>query len=164
MHNPMMAQLEDFRPQVFRAAAGRLFLMRSAVTLGVRSFDCAGERVSSTRQGSVLLTYANEAAAMVSEASTLYRRPSEDTLALATSLTSVEVALMCPEQDQGEWAHVLGNTVHVVAKKGEGLAAGLTFVSRHFTAGAGQQAILQNCSALRPHREQRSGSNGGVMQ
>jgi glycosyltransferase A (GT-A) superfamily protein (DUF2064 family) len=31
--------------------------------------------------------------------------------------------------------------VSVVAKKGEGLAAGLTFVWRHFTAADGQQAI-----------------------
>ena len=62
--------------------------------LGVRLFDCAGEKVSLTRQGSVLLTYANEVAAVVSEASTLYRRLLEDTLALATSLTRVEVALM----------------------------------------------------------------------
>ncbi|HEX2666369.1 MAG TPA: LysR family transcriptional regulator, partial [Candidatus Acidoferrum sp.] len=93
--------------------------------LGVRLFDCAGEKVSLTRQGSVLLTHANEVAAMVSEAT--------------------------------------GNTV-LAAKKGEALAAGLTFVLRHFTAAPGQQAILQNCSALRPHREQRSGSNGGVMQ
>ena len=33
-----------------------------------------------------------------------------------------------------ELAHVLGNTVQVVAQRGEGLAAGLTSVFRHFTA------------------------------
>src|SRR5882762_8644405 len=53
----------------------------------------------------------------------LYRCLLEDTLALATSLTSVEVAVMCPEADQDELAHLLGNTVQVVAQKGEGLAA-----------------------------------------
>lgn len=82
MHNPMMAQLEDSRLKVFRAAtehlnchkaAVRLLLTHPAVTLqvkamesdlGMRLFDCAGETVSLTRQGSVLLTYANEVAAM----------------------------------------------------------------------------------------------------
>lgn len=67
MHNPIMAQLENFRPKVFRAAtehlnfhkaAGRLFLTHPAVTLqikarasglGLRLFDCAGENVSLTR-------------------------------------------------------------------------------------------------------------------
>src|SRR5438105_12667538 len=64
----------------------------------------------------------------------LYRCLLEDTLALAKSLTRVEVAVMCPEPDQDELAHLIGNTVHVVAQKGEGLAEGLTSVFRHFTA------------------------------
>jgi uncharacterized protein len=71
----------------------------------------------------------------------LYRCLLEDTLALATSLTSVEVAMMCPASDQEELAHLFGNTVQVVAQKGEGLAAGLTSVFRHFTA-AGQQHVI----------------------
>ncbi|HYL85516.1 MAG TPA: TIGR04282 family arsenosugar biosynthesis glycosyltransferase [Candidatus Angelobacter sp.] len=71
----------------------------------------------------------------------LYRCLLEDTLALAKSLTSVEVAVMCPESDRDELAHLLGNTVQVVAQKGQGLAAGLTSVFRHFTA-AGRQRVL----------------------
>ncbi len=71
----------------------------------------------------------------------LYRCLLEDTLALATSLTSVEVAVMCPESDHDELAHLLGNTVQIVAQKGDGLAAGLTSVFRHFTA-AGQQHVI----------------------
>jgi len=78
----------------------------------------------------------------------LYRCLLEDTLALATSLTSVEVAVMCPESDQDELAHLLGNTVEVVAQKGEGLAAGLTSVFRHFTAG-GRHVIAFNSDS--PH-------------
>jgi len=46
----------------------------------------------------------------------------------------VEAAVMCPELDQDELAHLLGNTVQVVAQQGNGLAAGLTSVFRHFTA------------------------------
>src|SRR5260370_1880166 len=73
----------------------------------------------------------------------------EDTIALATSLTSVEVAVMCLESDQDELAHLLGNTVQVVAQKGEGLAAGLTSVFRHFTAAGRQHVIAFNSDS--PH-------------
>src|SRR5690348_4889455 len=67
----------------------------------------------------------------------------EDTLSLAKSLTGVEVAVMCPELDRDELADLLGNAVQVVAQKGEGLAAGLTSVFRHFT-GSGQHVIAFN--------------------
>src|SRR5260370_8782651 len=63
----------------------------------------------------------------------LYRCLLEDTLALAKSLTSVEVAVMCPESDQDELPHLVGNPVQVVAHKAEGLAPGLTSVFRHCT-------------------------------
>src|SRR6266699_1602983 len=79
----------------------------------------------------------------------LYRCLLEDTLALATSLTKVEVAVMCPESDRDELAHLLGNTVQVVAQKGEGLAAGLTSVFRHFTAAGRQHVIAFNSDS--PH-------------
>ena len=79
----------------------------------------------------------------------LYRCLLEDTLALAKSVASVEVAVMCPESDQEELAHLLGNTVQVVAQKGEGLAAGLTSVFRHFTADGRQRVIAFNSDS--PH-------------
>jgi len=79
----------------------------------------------------------------------LYRCLLEDTLALARSLTSVEVAVMCPESDQEELTHLAGNTVQVVAQKGEGLAAGLTSVFRHFTAAGRQHVIAFNSDS--PH-------------
>ena len=79
----------------------------------------------------------------------LYRCLLEDTVALATSLTSVEVAVMCPEPDQEELAQLIGNRVKVVAQKGEGLAAGLNSVFRHFTAGGQQQVIAFNSDS--PH-------------
>src|SRR5215472_9715171 len=80
-----MAQLENFRLKVFRTvaehlnfhkAAEQLFLTQPAVTLqikalesdlGVRLFDRRGGRVALTRHGSILLTYANKLAAVVSE-------------------------------------------------------------------------------------------------
>src|SRR5215472_12532043 len=79
----------------------------------------------------------------------LYRCLLEDTLALAKSLTSVEVAVMCPESDQDELAHLLANTAQVVAQKGEGLAAGLTSVFRYFTAAGRQHVIAFNSDS--PH-------------
>jgi rSAM/selenodomain-associated transferase 1 len=79
----------------------------------------------------------------------LYRCLLEDTLALAKSLTRVEVAVMCPESDQNELAQLVGDTVQVVAQKGEGLAAGLTSVFRHFTAAGRQLVIAFNSDS--PH-------------
>ena len=79
----------------------------------------------------------------------LYRCLLEDTLALAKSLTSVEVAVMCPESDQAELVHLFGDTVPVVAQEGEGLAAGLTSVFRHFTAPGRQRVIAFNSDS--PH-------------
>jgi uncharacterized protein len=64
----------------------------------------------------------------------LYRCLLEDTVSLARSLTGVEVAVICPESDTGELALLLGDSVRVVAQKGQGLAAGLASVFAHFTA------------------------------
>jgi rSAM/selenodomain-associated transferase 1 len=71
----------------------------------------------------------------------LYRCLLEDTVALAKSLATVEVAVMCPEADKEELAGLLCDTVRVVAQKGAGLAAGLTSVFRHFTAGGRQRVV-----------------------
>ena len=79
----------------------------------------------------------------------LYRCLLEDTLALATSLTNVEVAVMCPEPDQDELAQLVGNAVQVVTQTGEGLAAGLTSVFQHFTGSGGRHVIAFNSDS--PH-------------
>ena len=79
----------------------------------------------------------------------LYRCLLEDTVALAKSLTRVEVAVMCPESDGDELAQLLGNTVQVVTQNGEGLAAGLTSVFRHFTAVGRRNVIAFNSDS--PH-------------
>ena len=79
----------------------------------------------------------------------LYRCLLEDTVALAKSLTSVDVAMMCRESDREELADLLGNTVQIVAQEGEGLAAGLTSVFRRFTATPQQHVIAFNSDS--PH-------------
>jgi uncharacterized protein len=79
----------------------------------------------------------------------LYRCLLEDTLRLAKSLTGIEVAVMCPESDQAELADLFGNTVPVVAQKGEGLAAGLTCVFRYFAAARRRSVVAFNSDS--PH-------------
>ncbi|HYM79490.1 MAG TPA: TIGR04282 family arsenosugar biosynthesis glycosyltransferase [Candidatus Dormibacteraeota bacterium] len=69
-----------------------------------------------------------------------YRCLLDDTLALAQSLSDVEVAIMCPESDVNELAQLAGNEASVVAQKGEGLAAGLTSVFAHFPHGHRREA------------------------
>jgi rSAM/selenodomain-associated transferase 1 len=78
----------------------------------------------------------------------------EDTLALARSLSDVEVAIMCPEPDVNELVRLAGTeapggAVSVVAQKGEGLAAGLTSVFAHFTDGDQRRVIAFNSDS--PH-------------
>jgi DNA-binding transcriptional LysR family regulator len=81
-----MAQLENYRLKIFRTVAGRLsfrraaeelFLTQPAVTLqikaleddlGIRLFDRTFTRVSLTRQGAILLRYAQKIAALAAEA------------------------------------------------------------------------------------------------
>lgn len=78
----------------------------------------------------------------------LYRCLLEDTVALAKSLTGVDVAVMCPGTDRDDLAEFLGDAVLIVEQNGEGLAAGLTSVFKHFTAG-GQHVIAFNSDS--PH-------------
>jgi uncharacterized protein len=73
----------------------------------------------------------------------------EDTLALARSLSDVEVAIMCPYSDVNELARLAGNQAGVVAQKGEGLAAGLTSVFAHFAEDHQRRIIAFNSDS--PH-------------
>ena len=73
----------------------------------------------------------------------------DDTLALARSLSGVEVAIMCPETDVNEVAQLAGSEASVVAQKGEGLAAGLTSVFAHFAPGPQRRIIAFNSDS--PH-------------
>jgi rSAM/selenodomain-associated transferase 1 len=73
----------------------------------------------------------------------------DDTLALARSLSDVEVAIMCPDSDVNELAQLAGSEASVVAQKGEGLAAGLTSVFAHFAADHQRRTIAFNSDS--PH-------------
>ena len=73
----------------------------------------------------------------------------EDTLALARSLDDVEVAIMCPDGDVDQLAHLAGDKASVVAQNGEGLAAGLTSVFARFAEGRRRRTIAFNSDS--PH-------------
>jgi LysR family transcriptional regulator, transcriptional activator of the cysJI operon len=109
-----MAQLENSRLKVFRTvgeqlsfrkAAELLFLTQPAVTLqikaleadlGVRLFDRSGGRITLTKQGVILLRYAQKAAAIVSEAEQrLFAREGQlsGTLTLGVSTTIAQYVL-----------------------------------------------------------------------
>jgi len=78
-----------------------------------------------------------------------YRCLLDDTLALARSLSGVEVAVMCPDSDVNELARLAGSGANVVAQKGEGLAAGLTSVFAHFPGDRERRVIAFNSDS--PH-------------
>src|SRR4029077_18739553 len=79
----------------------------------------------------------------------LYRCLLDDTIALARSLGTVEVAIMCPDSDVEELMRLARGVVGVVAQKGEGLEAGLTSVLAHFAAPGRQRVIAFNSDS--PH-------------
>jgi uncharacterized protein len=78
----------------------------------------------------------------------LYRCLLDDTMELARSLGTVEVAIMCPGSDVHELVGLVDDPVQVVAQKGEGLARGLTSVFAHFAVGR-QRVIAFNSDS--PH-------------
>jgi rSAM/selenodomain-associated transferase 1 len=79
----------------------------------------------------------------------LYRCFLDDTITLARSLGTVEVAIMCPGSDIDELTWLTRGMVGVVAQKGEGLAAGLTSVFAHFAAPGRQRVVAFNSDS--PH-------------
>jgi rSAM/selenodomain-associated transferase 1 len=79
----------------------------------------------------------------------LYRCFLDDTIALARSLGTVDVAIMCPASDVEELTRLARGVVGVVAQKGEGLAAGLTSVFAHFAAADRRHVVAFNSDS--PH-------------
>ena len=79
----------------------------------------------------------------------LYRCLLDDTMALALSLGTVDVAIMCPASDVAELTRLARGVVSIVAQKGEGLAAGLTSVFAHFAASGRQRIVAFNSDS--PH-------------
>jgi rSAM/selenodomain-associated transferase 1 len=79
----------------------------------------------------------------------LYRCLLDDTMALARSMGSVEVAIMCPASDVEELTRLARGVMDVVGQKGEGLAAGLTSVFAHFAALGQQRVVAFNSDS--PH-------------
>ncbi len=72
-----------------------------------------------------------------------------DTIALAHALDPVETAIMCPASDAEALSLAVAQAVRVVPQTGEGLAAGLVSVFRHFTTPDHQRVIAFNSDS--PH-------------
>jgi uncharacterized protein len=72
-----------------------------------------------------------------------------DTMTLARSLGTVEVAIMCPASDVEELTRLARGVVAVVAQNGDGLAAGLTSVFAHFAVSPRQRVVAFNSDS--PH-------------
>lgn len=85
----------------------------------------------------------------ISEVTDFYCCLLQDTVTLALSLGTTEVAIMCPATDVDDLASIAGDSVRVVAQKGEGLAAGLTSVFSHFTTAGCERVIAFNSDS--PH-------------
>lgn len=85
----------------------------------------------------------------LSAVTAFYRCLLDDTVAMARSLATVEVAIMCPESDVEELAYLAGDGVRVVAQSGQGLAAALTSVFAYFTADGRESIIAFNSDS--PH-------------
>jgi rSAM/selenodomain-associated transferase 1 len=85
----------------------------------------------------------------VDAATELYRCLLDDTMALARSLSGVEVAILCPAPDVEDLRQVAPGDVDVVAQKGEGLAAGLISVFAQFAASGRQRVVAFNSDS--PH-------------
>lgn len=79
----------------------------------------------------------------------LYRCLLNDTIALAQTLDHVEIAIMCPRSDVEDLSRAVAKTVPIVAQAGEGLAAGLASVFKHFATPGRQQVIAFNSDS--PH-------------
>jgi uncharacterized protein len=83
------------------------------------------------------------------EVTELYRCFLFDSIALAESLSDVDVVIMCPVSDIEELTRTVGHSVHVVGQTGDGLAAGLTSVFAKFASVGCRRVIAFNSDT--PH-------------
>jgi uncharacterized protein len=85
----------------------------------------------------------------VSAVTALYRCLLDDTLTLARSLESVDVAVMCPAADLEDLAQAVGDAIPVVPQVGNGLAAALCSVFAHFGDAGSSRIVAFNSDS--PH-------------
>jgi uncharacterized protein len=79
----------------------------------------------------------------------LYRCLLNDTIALAQALDQVEIAIMCPASDVDDFSQAVAKTVRIVPQTGQGLAAGLASVFKHFATSGQTQVLAFNSDS--PH-------------
>lgn len=83
------------------------------------------------------------------QAVALYRCLLEDTIALARSIASTHVAIVCPAGDERDLQDWLGPALDIVGQQGSGLADGLTSAFAHFFDQGCCRVVLFNSDS--PH-------------
>lgn len=101
------------------------------------------------RPGQVKTRLAESLSFPLSAVTDFYSCLLQDTITMAQSLGTVDVAIMCPAADVDELARVAGDAVRIVAQQGQGLAAGLTSVFLHFVATGYHRVVAFNSDT--PH-------------
>jgi rSAM/selenodomain-associated transferase 1 len=79
----------------------------------------------------------------------LYRCLLNDTISLAQGLDHVEISIMCPASDVEDLSRAVVEPVCIVPQTGQGLAAGLVSVFRHFASLGNRHVIAFNSDS--PH-------------
>jgi uncharacterized protein len=79
----------------------------------------------------------------------LYRCLLNDTISLAQGLDHVEISIMCPASDVEDLSRAVVEPVRIVPQTGQGLAAGLVSVFRHFASPGNRHVIAFNSDS--PH-------------
>jgi rSAM/selenodomain-associated transferase 1 len=124
----------------------------SATSAHATKPDCALVIMAKApRPGQVKTRLAESLSFPLSDVTDFYGCLLQDTITLAQSLGTVDVAIMCPAADVDELSRdkIMGDAVRIVAQQGEGLAAGLTSVFSHFTAAGYQRVVAFNSDT--PH-------------
>lgn len=79
----------------------------------------------------------------------LYACLLNDTIALARTLDHVETAIICPASDVEDLSRAVARAVPILPQTGQGLAAGLAYVFKHFAAFGDRRVIAFNSDS--PH-------------
>ncbi len=120
----------------------------SQSTVGSRSGDCTLLIMAKAPKPGVVKTRLAQSLPLEAVVD-LYRCLLDDTMALAKSLSDVEVAIMCPASDVEDLSRAVGDSIPIVAQSGDGLAAGLTSVFAHFAAAGRRRVVAFNSDS--PH-------------
>jgi rSAM/selenodomain-associated transferase 1 len=120
----------------------------SQTTAGSRSGDCTLVIMAKAPKPGVVKTRLAQSLPLEAVVE-LYRCLLDDTVALAKSVSDVDVAIMCPASDVEDLSRAVGGSIPIIAQSGDGLAAGLTSVFAHFAEASDRRIVAFNSDS--PH-------------